>query len=106
MQSSTIVGAMVGGGTTLQLLAMQRYSDGQERCSSQRCYGASRQRAAACNVVAATCWTSQRCCNVRQRTAILANVALQRFFFFLNFLFDNLKRKKNGRKREVLTLAL
>jgi len=67
---------MVGSGTTLQLLAMQRYSDGQERCSSQRCYGASRQRAVACNVVAATCWTSQRCCNVRQRTAILANVAL------------------------------
>jgi hypothetical protein len=119
---------MAGGGGS-----SQRCSDGRERCSSQRCCGAGRQRIAACSVLAAL--LQQRagrrnvaamasnaldlavcCCDVRQRAGprsivamsdsatTPANAALQCFCLF--FLPDNLKREKEWRKREVLTPTL
>ncbi len=122
---------MAGGGTS-----SQRCSDGRERCSSQHCCDAGRQRIAVCSVLAALlqqCAGRRNvaamasnaldlavcCCDVRQRArprsvaamsdsaTTPANAALQCFCFcFFSFLPDNLKREKEWRKREVLTPAL
>jgi hypothetical protein len=148
---------MAGGGGA----SSQRCSDGREHCSSQRCCDVGRQRTVACSVLAAllqqragrrnvaamasnaldvatllrwlaTCWTSQRCCDGRQRAGprgVLLRCSAARWasecccdvqqrynsgqrcaavflFCFFFFLPDNLKREKEWRKREVLTLAL
>jgi hypothetical protein len=95
----------------------QRYNDGRERCSSQRCCGVGRQRTTACNVLPALLQQRTRRRNV---TAMASNtldlaallrwpIALQlrpAFFFIFYFLPDNLKKEKEWVKERSLTPAL
>ncbi len=110
----------------LHCSSSQRYNDGRERCSSQRCCGVGRQRAATCSVLATLL---QQRAGPRSVAAMASNAVLlqqrvgpcnvaaatrwtsqrccngwQRtgprsvFFFFFFFTPDNLKREKEWEK--------
>ncbi len=61
--------------TVLHCSSSQRCNDGRECCSSQRCYGASRQRAAACSILATLLQQRAGPCSV---AAMASNAALLR----------------------------